>query len=199
MCTASIDEGISPYEVWCGSPTSLDGLLLPMIDHVGEMKIPSPAHKPAPRGAKCILLKTSVNHPHNSFRLRDFTAGSIFVQKAITWYRLEKKRGVPVDAKPSGEKSIILISAGHRNMPTPSWACLKSVMEGSEEEPKDTDPRQFSSEDGLREQRQELKPSEIIPWLSKLPENISLELELRVKRTKLPELSEVVLMEAAEN
>ena len=65
--TTSIDQGISPFELWYGRPPSFDGLL--PFGTVGYMKRLTPAHKLAPRGAnKCILLGTSANHSHNTFR-----------------------------------------------------------------------------------------------------------------------------------
>ena len=117
---------------------------------MGYMRRPTPEHKLASRGAKCILLGMSPNHPHSTFRVRDLTTGAIVLRQAVTWHPAATARGgAPVAAKSGGgytrHSPQLKTATGYT--PTPRLGYLETVAEEPGEESIPQEPQDIPLED----------------------------------------------------
>lgn len=80
--TTFFHQGVTPHESWRERLPSFEDLLL--FDTVGIMKKRTTPEKLGRRGAECILLGKSSNHPRNMFHTGRLSAGSIMLH----WWTL---------------------------------------------------------------------------------------------------------------
>ena len=80
-CTAvSLNPGVFPYQLWVGHRPTFYHLI--PFGTVGCLRRPTPAHKVARRGARCIMLGIDINYPRRTFRVRDLTTGQVIIREA---------------------------------------------------------------------------------------------------------------------
>ena len=138
MCvTASLDQGVTPHELWYGDKPSLSGII--PFGTVGYMRHHNPPNKLAPRGNKCILLGTAMDRPAHTYRVRDLTTGSVVLRQSVTWHPSPQAQ-VSTSAKPGGVGYKNSSSRRpHLSSSDRSYSLLPTITEEDETEPNDTE------------------------------------------------------------